>query len=57
MPNFEVEMVRELNQLAVINVEAKDEADAAKKAQSIRESLDWSTTDSNYEVVYAHEVA
>lgn len=54
---FEVEMRRELIEMAIVEIEAEDEADAARKVQTMRESLDWSTTDSNYDVVCAREVA
>lgn len=53
---YEVQMRREIVQLAVVEVEAKDEYEAAQKAQAQRESLDWSTTDSNYEAVYAEKI-
>ena len=53
---FEVEMRRELIEMAVVEIEAEDEADAARKVQTMRESLDWSTTDSNYDVVYVHDL-
>ena len=53
---FEVEIRRELIEMAIVEIEAEDEADAARKVQTMRESLDWSTTDSNYEVVYVRKV-
>lgn len=53
---YEVEMRRELIQMAVVEVEAKDEYEAVQKAQAQRESLDWSTTDSNYEAVSAEKI-
>jgi len=52
----EVEMRRELIEMVVVEIEAEDEADAVRKIQTRRESLDWSTTDSNYEVVYVRKV-
>lgn len=53
---YDVEMRRELIQMAVIEVEANDEFEAAQKAQAQRESLEWETTDSNYEAVYAEKI-
>jgi len=49
MPKFQVEMLRTMTQTVVVEIEATDKHEAAKKAYDIKEDLEWSTTDTNYD--------
>lgn len=55
MKTYEVQWVRVEHQVTLIEVQAKDEGDAVKKAQEIARSSGFE--DYEYDVVYADEFA
>jgi hypothetical protein len=57
MPVYQVQMQRTMTQQASIEVEAVDKRQAIAMANGRRESLDWSTTDTDYEYPDIEEVA
>ena len=57
MPKFQIQMQRTITELASFEMEAADKHEAYRKANAMRESLDWSTTDTDYEYPDIEEVA
>jgi hypothetical protein len=57
MTKYQVEIQRTITQLAIIEVDAVNKRDACTMANARRETVEWSTTDTDYEVSDLYEVA
>ena len=54
---YQVTMQRTITQLASFDIEAADKKDAVWRANAMRETVDWDTTDADYDIPDIEEVA